>query len=232
MNISKERIKWILHRRSKYKKSIKGFHAHWDTFASLDSSFSEYVHMKKGANVLKSNIGRFSRITGTVCNAKIGAFCAVASRSYIGGGGEHPLDQVSFHSVFYKSSQIEHPCFRFTNVDLYDDKIKQVLIGNDVWIGSGVIVKQGVNIGDGAVVATGSVVVKDVPPYAIVGGVPAKIIKYRHSEELRQELINSQWWNWPLEALQLITKNFNQEQPLTIEKFKEIQAQAEAWLID
>jgi chloramphenicol O-acetyltransferase type B len=216
----KDSIVWSIYRRFRLMKLIVGFHAHRNTYASKSSKFSEYAHLMIGASVINSSVGRFTRVSGSITNTKVGAFSGIAKRAIIGGGGDHPLDQVSFHSVFYKSDPYQHPCFRFTNNDKFDDKIKKVIIGNDVWIGSDAIVKQGVIIGDGAVVATGSVVVKDVPPYAIVGGVPAKIIKYRHNEELRNMLQSSEWWNWSIDALQIISDTFEQSEPLTIEKFK------------
>lgn len=74
-----------------------------------------------------------------------------------------------------------------------------VKIGNDVWIGTGVLILEGVTIGDGAVVAAGAVVTKDVEPYAIVGGVPAKVIRYRHTEEQRDKLIEFKWWDKDLD---------------------------------
>jgi serine acetyltransferase len=83
---------------------------------------------------------------------------------------------------------------------LFDEK-KPIHIGHDVWIGARVFIRDGVKIGNGAVVAAGSVVVKDVPDYAIVGGVPAKIIRYRFSEEMIAELLNLKWWEWPEEKL-------------------------------
>ena len=77
----------------------------------------------------------------------------------------------------------------------------QTTIGNDVWIGAKAIIKCGVTIGHGAVVAGGTFVSKDVPPYAIVGGVPAKVIKYRFDEATIQQLLELEWWNIPIEHL-------------------------------
>ena len=76
-----------------------------------------------------------------------------------------------------------------------------VTIGNDVWIGANVCILPGISIGDGAVLAAGAVITKDVPPYAIVGGVPAKVIKYRFSEDIIKKLLKIKWWNWEEEKV-------------------------------
>jgi len=76
-----------------------------------------------------------------------------------------------------------------------DPEFKKVTIGNDVWIGTRALIMDGVTVGDGAVIGAGAVVTKDVPPYAIVGGVPAKIIKYRFSEKKISQMLELQWWN-------------------------------------
>ena len=82
------------------------------------------------------------------------------------------------------------------------ERYKRLTIGNDVWIGANVYIKNGIVIGDGSVIAAGAVVVKDVPPYAIVGGVPAKIIRYRFPQDIIDGLLTIKWWNWSDEELQ------------------------------
>lgn len=212
-------------------KDVRGFHSHWNTLVSPDSTFDEYVHLFDGSVVGSSHVGRFSKvISSSVSNARIGAFVSLAPRCKIGGGGDHPLDQVSHHSLFYSPSKQQHPNLVLAKENKYVGDLKQTIIGNDVWVASDAVIKHGVTVGDGAVVAAGAVVVKDVPPFAIVGGVPAKIIKYRHSPELREALIESKWWEWPVAALQVISDEFDRDAPLTLERFGSIKKKASQFL--
>lgn len=153
----------------------------------------------------KSKVWRFSKIDHSSLNdysyigpktrlihADVGKYCSIADESNI-GMGTHPLDFISTSSIFY--SPKNGTGSNWVKMNTVFNEYKRVIIGNDVWIGARAMVLGGVKIGNGAVIAAGAVVTKDVPPYAIVGGIPAKIIKYRFSPELIDQLEKSNWWN-------------------------------------
>ncbi len=157
-----------------------------------------------GSNVIitQSEIGDFSYInaSSSVNNSQVGKFCSIASNVAV-NLGEHPLHFVSCHPAFYSKGK---EVYSFSDNE-YFQEIKSVKIGNDVWIGYGSLVKGGVNIGDGAVIAANSVVTKDIEPYTIVGGVPAKVIKKRFDAETINRLLEIKWWDFDESELR---KNF------------------------
>ena len=109
------------------------------------------------------------------------------------GMGSHTLDKLSTSPIFTeKCNSTRH---KWTEVST-NNPYKRVKVGNDVWIGTKVMIMGGVTVGDGAVIGAGSIVTKDVPPYAIVAGVPAKVIRYRFSSEVIDLLEKIQWWNF------------------------------------
>lgn len=126
---------------------------------------------------------------------EIGKFCSIADGVLIVFGGQHHHDYISQYA-FNRVVQ-EY----FDNYKYSDKPTEPVIIGNDVWIGRNVTILQGVTIGDGAVLGTNTVVAKDIPPYAIVVGNPARIIKYRFTHNQIEALQRIQWWNWPADKI-------------------------------
>lgn len=122
----------------------------------------------------------------------IGSFCNI-SNDNVTIAGNHPTSLVSTNTFLYRKN------VGFLNKDRDISKLAQVrpiIIGNDVWIGANVILLPGITIGDGAIIAAGAVVSRDVPAYSIVGGVPAKVIKYRFEPDIVEKLLESKWWDW------------------------------------
>lgn len=127
----------------------------------------------------------------------IGKYCSIAGNVVI-GIGNHPLNWLSTSPFFYMKF------LGWRKENEYRDKVPPTFIGNDVWIGQGALIKDSITIGDGAVIGAGAVVVKDVPPYAVVGGVPAHIIKYRFDEKIIAELLKLKWWDLDEEIIKQI----------------------------
>ncbi|MDF7808292.1 CatB-related O-acetyltransferase [Pontiellaceae bacterium B12219] len=147
------------------------------------------------------SIGAFSYIGpgSEIKNAGIGRFCSIARNVAI-GPPEHPIDWVSSHPVQYDGlrwfSDFESWERFLSDETPWKGNSKKTVVGNDVWIGRNVIVRQGVTVGNGAIIGANSFVNADVPPYAIVAGNPASLIRYRFDETIIERLQDAEWWNW------------------------------------
>jgi acetyltransferase-like isoleucine patch superfamily enzyme len=128
---------------------------------------------------------------------RIGKYCSIAEGVVIMIGGNHRLDWITT----YPFSALSERWHKAKDIIGHPQSKGDVIIGNDVWIGLDAMILSGVTIGDGAVVAARSVVVKDVPPYSVVGGNPAKLLKMRFSEEDIAKLLKIRWWDWPDEKI-------------------------------
>lgn len=133
-------------------------------------------------------------------NVIIGSFCSIASDVII-APYSHPIEWLSSHP--FQFEPVWNTTFGIKCIDF--DNSQETVIKNDVWIGAMALIKKGVTIGNGAIIGSCSVVTKDVPDYAIVVGNPAKIIRYRFSQDIIDKLLKLEWWNIPVEKLNNIT---------------------------
>ena len=146
---------------------------------------------------------------------QIGKFCSIAcGAKFLFNSANHTLSSLSTYPfpLFFEEWGLEKK-----DVTKAWDNKGDIIIGNDVWIGYEAVILAGVTIGDGAIIGTRAVVTKDVPPYTIVGGVPAKPIKKRFSDEIISKLLGIQWWNWSDEK---IARNIGAIQSGNIEQLK------------
>ncbi|OOC46916.1 hypothetical protein XO09_04245 [Thermosipho sp. 1223] len=187
---------------NKVRYSRKHVKIHILAKTNLNSKFEGYSKIYKNVIVYNSYIGLGTYIApnSNLSNCKIGRFCSIASKVEIVSGRHPSKGFVSTHPAFY--SLAKQAGFTFAEEQLFDefkyvDKEKKYLvkIGNDVWIGYGVKIMEGVKIGDGAIIGAGALVTKDIEPYSINVGIPARKIDYRFSEEDIKMLLKIRWWD-------------------------------------
>lgn len=173
-----------------------------------DSTFGAYVEIGRGSRMNNAIFGDYSYCDryADIANAQIGKFANIAAFSRI-GATDHPLDTAACHHFLYRSA------------DYWDDTTRDeaffaqrqsriAYIGHDTWIGADAMIKPEVTLGDGAVVAAGAVVTKDVDPYTIVAGTPAKPLRLRQPREIAGRLVALAWWDWDHEALRVALDDF------------------------
>lgn len=184
-----------------------------------DAYLGDFTHLMKYTYLIESSFDDYSYTAGNVqiIYSQIGKFCSIANSVRI-NPGNHPQWRVTQHHMTYRK-------FAY-GFDQNDDEAffdwrreHKCVIGHDVWIGHAAIIMPGVTIGNGAIVGSGAVVTKDLPPYSIAVGVPAKIIKYRFDEPTIKALMDIKWWDWDRATLEENYKDLN-DLTLFIEKLK------------
>lgn len=159
-----------------------------------------------GSHFVNSTIQKYSYIGNycTIIYTNIGAYCPIADNCII-GGASHPMNWVSTSPVFFSGKNVLRKNFAD---HIYSD-IRITSIGNDVWIGNNCLIKSGVQISDGAIVGMGSVLTKNIGPYEIWAGNPAKMIRKRFSDENIKKLLDYNWWSLDVREVSEIGSNFN-----------------------
>ncbi len=170
--------------------------------ASLrDCTLGAFVDVAERVSLAECDVGPYSYFERGVeaIYTSFGKFCAVAANARI-NALNHPTARISQHKITYRANEY----FLDAKIDKgfrEQRQSKRVVIGHDVWIGHGAIVMPGVSIGHGAVIAAGAIVTKDVEPFAIVAGVPAKRLKWRFPKPIRTRIIALGWWDWEHDRL-------------------------------
>lgn len=175
------------------------------------NKISPNAHVTHTSMGYGSYIGKNSVFSHTV----IGRFCSIGDDVKL-VRATHPIDDfVSTHPAFYSTATRSSFVTENKYCDILEDNEGVSLrIGSDVWIGNNVLIKAGVSIGNGAVIAMGAVVTGDVPDYAVVGGVPARVIKYRFTDDVRNRLIKTAWWSKDIKWIKQHADSFQCTQDL------------------
>jgi len=166
---------------------------------SLKRKSCETIHIPRGRHTYGPEpelVGLAAVVNQLAQGSKIGSFCSIAPGLKFIFRGKHMVNWVTAYP-FRERWKMDVPLNCLPPHD-------PIIVGNDVWIATNVSIMQGVTVGDGAVIAQESFVTEDVPPYAIVGGHPARVIRYRFTEERISELLKIAWWNWDDEMIKKI----------------------------
>ncbi|MCR9112893.1 MAG: chloramphenicol acetyltransferase [Rhodobacteraceae bacterium] len=162
----------------------------------VDSLFGGWCEIGQGSRVQHSSFGDYSYCDRVcdIANAQIGKFSNIASFVRI-GASDHPLERASLHHFMYRSASYWDDVE--DDADWFDKRrARRAVIGHDTWIGHNAQIKPEVTVGHGAVVAAGAVVTRDVAPYTIVGGLPARPMRDRLPAQLAERLVALAWWDW------------------------------------
>ncbi len=166
---------------------------HADVVLDAKSTLGRHTVLFSGVRLVEAQVSDYSyvQVRTQIFNAEIGPYCSIAPEVVI-GLIDHPTHFISSSPVFYDNSQpLPHA---FVDVPLAAAHLPRTVVGADVWIGQRAMIKAGVRIGVGAVIGAGALITRDVPPYSMVVGTPAHVLRRRFPDALCDRLLSSQWW--------------------------------------
>ena len=185
------------------------------TAAVTQCRLGEWTEVAAGTSILESSIGDYSYVMEHchITYSEIGKFVNIAARAAI-NPNNHPMWRASQHHFSYRSAMYG---LGEDDQEIFDwRRSHKVVLGHDVWIGHGATVLPGNRVGIGSVVAAGAVVTKDVPPYTVVAGVPARFVRERFPQSVQEALLSIRWWHWSREKLRRALPDFRQ---LNVQEF-------------
>ena len=198
---------------------ITGINCRFENNALItNSKFDNFIAVGPRVVMHYCEVGSHSYLAQEVLayHVKIGNYCSIGPR-VIFGHGDHPVTRLSSSPEFYTPSSFNGHSYV---QEVTFEEFSPILVGHDVWIGANAYVKHGVNIGNGAIIAAGAVVTRDVSPYSIVGGVPAKELKKRFSTPIIEQIERLEWWKWDEEKIRQHLHIFKKEE-ITLEDLEQ-----------
>ncbi|MCX7821460.1 MAG: hypothetical protein N2258_07280 [Brevinematales bacterium] len=179
-----------------------------DTASIINSKLGKYTEVMNFVEIIDSSLDNYTYVCdySMILYAEIGKFVSIAAMTRI-NAPNHPYERASQHHFTYRPEKYgfgREPEKSFFNWR----KLQKVVVGNDVWIGHGSVILPGVNIGNGAIIGSLSVVTKDVAPYSIVAGNPARFIRNRFPKDIANAIEKTKWWDWPHEVIKERLEDF------------------------
>ncbi|MBF0124904.1 MAG: CatB-related O-acetyltransferase [Magnetococcales bacterium] len=183
------------------------------TLNHAESKTGQSYYLPDGHELV--TIGPYSYIFGQLLvdfygqhsHIRIGKFCSIKGPiTFLTGGSNHRSEWISTYPFLEKAQLFDDSDAIYRTGKKTNYASGPTTIGNDVWIGYDCSIREGVTVGDGAIIGMKALVAKDVPPYSVVGGVPARILRYRFSQKIIERLLKVQWWHWPAELIEQHTQ--------------------------